>query len=603
MLGAVGFQVVQYYGLTTSIKEALHTIKSTFSQKGPVRGTIYDRNLKQLAVNLERVSVYARTREIDSITDTATRLSEVLALDKNKLQAQLESGVLRLWIAEDISQKQEVAVKNLKLPGVYLQKDVKRYYPNDAQAAYLIGAVENGIGLSGVEYYYDRLLAGRKIKQQEEKQPLSNALDLVLTIDLKIQEILENLVRDIASSEKADKVAVYLMESETGEIIGGANLPGFNPNTFAKYSQEQTEDLFFVPLSIPEKFRLFLRDATKLQSYGADKVSPAAWSLIPAKDDLGSQLQIWEWLGLEDPPATDFHVPTQSKKADVSQQQPAVASTIDFSFVPESATPLSLLRSYSILLNNGKKLHPFVVEKILDKETGAEVLLSEKENTDRQSVVWSDFAGARITSLFHSEARQGKSNSLFFRDNIVVSVNKGDLHRLVTNDMLFVVLPAGNHDLHMLIVVQRPPQGVINNEVIEKKGFEQLVEDKVERLSMLQQIAKSVADVVEPEILGDNNYQPKDSLITELSRPAKSIAKDNSSPGTMPDLRGLSLRKSLRLLQGMEVGLKIQGTGKVIDQKPRPGSSMKGIKECVLILVKQEDISPEKFSREQSGKK
>ena len=284
VLGVVGYQLEQYYGITTSIKEVLHTVKTNFSQKGPVRGTIYDRNLKQLAVNLERVSVYARTREIDSIEETATRLSEVLALDKKKLEGQLKSGVLRLWVAEDISQEQEIAVKNLKLSGVYLQRDEKRYYPNDSQAAYFIGAVENSIGLSGVEFYYDRLLAGRKIKQQEEKQPFSNALDLVLTIDLKIQDILENLVRDIARSEKADKVAVYLLESETGEIIGGANLPGFNPNTFAKYSQEQTEDLFLAPLSMPEKFRLYLRDATMLLAYGVDRVSPAAWSLIPDKD-------------------------------------------------------------------------------------------------------------------------------------------------------------------------------------------------------------------------------------------------------------------------------------------------------------------------------
>ena len=244
ILGVAGYQLEQHFGITTSIKGVLHSIRVTFSQQGPVRGTIYDRNLKQLAVNLERVSVYVRSREIDSIAETATRLSEVLALDKNKLEEQLESGVLRLWIAENISQEQEIALKKLKMPGVYLQRDEKRYYPNDSQAAYIIGAGENGIGLSGVEFYYDRLLAGRKIKQQGKEPPLGSSFDLVLTIDMKIQEILESLVRDIARSEKADKVALYLMESETGEIIGGANLPGFNPNTYAKYSQEQTQDLF-----------------------------------------------------------------------------------------------------------------------------------------------------------------------------------------------------------------------------------------------------------------------------------------------------------------------------------------------------------------------
>ena len=86
-------------------------------------------------------------------------------------------------------------------------------------------------------------------------------------------------------------------------------------------------------------------------------------------------------------------------------------------------------------------------------------------------------------------------------------------------------------------------------------------------------------------------------LVTKLIAGAKKVTKDNIVPGVMPDLRGLSLRKSLRLLQGIDVELKIQGTGKVIDQKPRPGTSLKGVKECVLILVKQDEISPEKLSK------
>ncbi len=547
--------------------------------------------------------MYVRTREIESIDETATRLSEILALDKNKLEDQLESGVMRSWIAENISQEQETAIKNLKLAGVHLQRDEKRYYPNDEQAAFFIGAAENSIGLSGVEFYYDRLLAGRKIKQREEKKPLSSALDLVLTIDLKIQEILENLVRDVARIEQADKVAVYLLESETGEIIGGANLPGFNPNTFAKYSPEQTEDLFFIPLSIPEKFRLFLRDAIMLQSYGVDQVASAAWSLIPKKNGFGSQLQLWEWLGLEDSPTTDFHVPSQSNKTLVSRQQPVVPSTIDYNFVPESASPLNLLRSYSILLNKGKKINPFVVKKIIDKESGTEVILSEKKIINQQSELWSEFAEQRIASLFQAQVRKGKSNSSFFRDSILVSEDHEGLRRFMINDMLFVTLPAGSHDLNMLLVVQRPPQGVIREEGSEKNSVEKLVEDKVERLSVLQQIAKSVADVVEPEIDNDVNYQPQGEFVNDLSPRAEESAKKIVVSGVMPDLRGLSLRKSLRLLQGINVELKIKGTGRVIDQQPRPGTSLKGVQECLLVLMKYENVSPEKLSGDSSGKK
>lgn len=597
VLGAVGHQLEQYYGITTYLKEVLHTINKTFSQSGPVRGTFYDRNLKQLAVTLERVSVYVRTREIDSIQETATHLSGVLAMDKDKLEDQLESGVLRLWIAKDISQEQEVSIKNLQLPGVYLQRDEKRYYPNDFKVAHFVGYVENGIGLSGVEYYYDRLLASRKLEQREEKQALSNALDLVLTIDLKIQDILESLVRDISKSEQAEQVSAYLLESGTGEIIGGASLPGFNPNTFAKYSPEQMENMFLIPLSIPSKFRLFLRDATVLHAHSMDGVVPSAWSLAPENNDLGSQLRLWEWLGLEEQAETDFHVSAQPGKKEANQQKPAIASTAYFGFVSESATPLSLLTTYSILLNKGKKIRPFVVKKILDQETGVEMLFSGKADTGGPLDSWSDAESDIIKSLFRSQARQAESNTYFFRDDILAIVDHGGRRQFLVNDLVFVTIPAGSTDLNMLIVVQRPPRGLSKENSEKEKTIEQIVEEKVEMISVLQQIGKSVADVVEPENGAEDNYQGKNRLATELTGLAEKVDKDKTGAGVMPDIKGLSLRKSLRLLQGLNLKLNIQGTGKVIGQKPLPGASLKGVAECELILENQENIAPEILSK------
>jgi cell division protein FtsI/penicillin-binding protein 2 len=71
------------------------------------RGSLYDRNLKLLAVTMERVAVFVRTREVESISDTALSLASALALDRNTLIDQLESGVLRFWVAEYISEEQE----------------------------------------------------------------------------------------------------------------------------------------------------------------------------------------------------------------------------------------------------------------------------------------------------------------------------------------------------------------------------------------------------------------------------------------------------------------------------------------------------------------
>ncbi|MGB3225332.1 MAG: PASTA domain-containing protein [Desulforhopalus sp.] len=594
VLGTVGYLLEQNYGITSSIKEVLHNIKNTFTLNGPVRGTFFDRNLKHLAVTLERVSVYARTREIDSILETAEQLSQVFDLEKGALEERLKSGGLRHWIAKDISQEQEASLKSLQLPGVYLQRDNKRYYPNDFQAAHIIGYVENGIGLSGVEFYYDRLMAGNKLEELEETQPLSDSLDLVLSLDLKIQSILDGIVKDIAQIEQAEKVTAYLLESGTGEIIGGANLPGFNPNIFTRYSQEQTENMFLVPLYVPAKMRLFLRDAIMLHTQELSDLSPSAWSLVPDKSDLGSKLRFWEWLGLEDLSETDFYVPSQPGKTEESQQKPVVASTINFGVIPEFATPLSILTSYSVLLNNGKKIHPFVVKKIVDNETGVEVSLTGNEKIGTQSKGWSDAEDERIQSLFRSQAKQGGSGTYYLRDEVLVTVEHNGSPRFLINDLLFVTIPAGTNDLNMLIVIQRPPQGVQRDESEGEGSVEKIVEEKAVRISVLQQIAKSVADVVEPEIGNEDNYQMK-TLSAESSGKAKTAEREKTTSGTMPDLKGLSLRKSLRLLQGTNLELNIQGTGKVVDQKPSPGASLKGIKECVLILNEQVVVNPDKF--------
>jgi cell division protein FtsI (penicillin-binding protein 3) len=594
VLGVVGYQLEQYYGITSSIKEVLHNIKNTFTLNGPARGTFYDRNLKQLAVTLDRVSVYARTREIESIQETAVQLSQVLTLDKDILEEQLKSGGLRHWIAKDISQEQEGAVKSLQLPGVHLQRDPKRYYPNDFQAAHIIGYVENGIGLSGVEFYYDRLLAGKKLEELEEKQRLGDSLDLVLSVDLKIQSILEDIVKDVARIQQAEKVTAYLLESRTGEIIGGANLPGFNPNTFTKYSQEQTENMFLVPLYVPAKMRLFLRDAITLHAQEKGELLSSAWSLVPDYTDLGSKLRFWEWLGLEDVSETDFYVPGKSTKSAGNQQKPVVALTMDFGVVPEFATPLSLLTTYSVLLNNGKKIHPFVVKKILDNKTGVEVLLTGNEESGIQSKGWSDAEDERLESLFRSQATKGASGTYYFRDEALVSVEGNGQRHFLINDLLFVTIPAGNNDLNMLIVIQRPPQGVPGDESEVKDSVEKIIEEKAVRISIFQQIAKSVADVVEPEIGDEDNYQAV-ALSAGVSGSEKITEKEKNTPVIMPDLKGLSLRKSLRLLQGINLELHIQGTGRVVEQKPTPGSSLKGITECVLILKEQVSVAPQKF--------
>jgi Penicillin-binding Protein dimerisation domain/PASTA domain len=581
--------------VTSQLRGMLTEAKKKFAENALDRGTLYDRNLKQLAVTMERVSVFVRTREIESIADTTSSLASILSTDREKLRGQLESGVLRPWVAEDISQEQELAIKDLDLPGIHLQKEEKRYYPNGSQAAYLIGYVEDGIGLSGVEFYYDRLLATRKIQQQEEQKPLSNTQDLVLTIDLKIQKILEDLVESISENEGAKKVAAYVIESGTGELIGGAQYPGFDPNSFTKYTQRAIENIFFTPLFLPDSFRVLLRDSALIYEKAGKAEGKLPWSLRGSSGGLGKQLQLWEWLRLGEKSRTDFFA-TKTSTGKTLKKRERVGDEVSFGLIPETTTPMGLLAAYSVLLNGVSERSPFVVKKILDVESRKEVLLEGVvveapfvETFIREPI-------AEVRKLYESMAQKEESSSYFLRDHVLlVTDSTAGNHQFAVNDLTFVTIPADTHELNMLVVVQRNPRPIQKK---KKKGrtLEQILDEKVDRISVLQQISATIADVVELDRTEFGNFQQKSVLGTSQS-PEKGAENLTSIPGSMPDLIGLSLRKGLRLLDGSPIIINIEGTGEIVKQTPGPGTPLKQNTECFLILKKHDEVSLEKLSK------
>ncbi len=600
-VGLASWQLDLKFGVVSYLKGLMDSATSFEAAGSFPRGTIYDRNLKQLAVTLDRVSVYARAQELKAIPATVKVLGEILSLDEKELQQKLEGGSLRVWLAEDISLEQEIAIKSKRLSGVYLEKKEKRFYPNGAQAAHLIGYAENGIGLAGIEHYYDRLLASRK-RPAEEQARLNSPQDIVLTLDLKIQDILDKLIEDIAKHQKVRHAMAYIMEGRTGEVIGGSQLPGFDPNNFTKYSQEVLANRFVVPVLLPDKFRSFLRDVALL--HGEDTREPIRlpWSLRSSVGNLGSQLRLWEWLGLNDKPLTDFHMSMLAGEKLESDQQAVRPQAPFLEMVPEHATPFNILTAISVLQNEGKSVRPFAVQKDAGGESGLDVSMTDRGAGERSGDK-NFFNLHDSTELFRSQARQGLSNSYFFRDEVPVTIHKGTSSLLLVNELLLVTIPAGGNDLNLLIMVEREPDEPNLKTGKMAMTLEQIVEEKVERISVLQQVAKTVADVVEAQLSEDGNYQGEKSQSQGVHNGADVKAKDHPRLVVMPDLMGQSLRKSLRLLQGIYLKISIRGTGKVVSQKPAPGTPLKGVSECMLILEKGEDVVPEKLSKGMSVKK
>jgi cell division protein FtsI (penicillin-binding protein 3) len=599
LLSFLGYYFDRQYSVVDSFQRLVERARNIFSQPDFTRGTIYDRNLKQIAITMERVSVYVRTREVDSITDTAIALASTLSLDSNQLINQMESGALRLWVAEDISQEQERAVKQLNLPGVFFQKEEKRYYPNGSQAAHLIGFVEDGIGLSGVEYHYDRLLASRKLKQQSNS--LVNGQDIVLTIDLKIQKIVEDLIREISEAESAVKVGAYLLESGSGKIIAGSQYPSFNPNSFTRYNSTALENMFFEPLLLPDNFRLLLRDSASFYADNVTYPSPGMWAAATASPDLGSQLRLWEWLKLGENWKTDFF---SGKKSDLSPGPGQVRSKSDdpgFGLIPEMATPISILNGFSVLLDGEFRHKPFVVDKALDSTTGEQVFFEEQQG---QAEGTSEIVGfpsqplATVKGLFESLNSLPGSFGGYLRDEILVATPVASgIRNFHINDLTLVSIPAEPNPLMMLVVIEREPQGPTRT-ARNRKQVEEILEARMRRISILQQVAGTVEDVLEREVTSDGNYKAENDSANVASKAKEVLQTTRDLPEIMPDLVGMSLRKSLRMLQGYPVALSIEGTGKVIRQQPAAGTPLAKVDSFHLILEKQQDMTPEKISKE-----
>ncbi|MFH1460450.1 MAG: penicillin-binding transpeptidase domain-containing protein [Candidatus Omnitrophota bacterium] len=220
----------------------------------PQRGLIYDRNLKVLALSLKVFSVYAEPRLIDNKLEVAQKLADLLDLDYDKTLTQLQKDKSFVWIKRRIEQNQAQAVNDLKLYGVGLLKENKRYYPNNELAAHVLGFTGiDDSGLEGLELEYDSYLKGesgyrsllRDAKQrmlpafEYEYVPAMDGYNLVLTIDQIIQHIVEEELNKAFDKNQAKGASVLVMNPENGEIFALANRPGYDLNLFETATSDQ----------------------------------------------------------------------------------------------------------------------------------------------------------------------------------------------------------------------------------------------------------------------------------------------------------------------------------------------------------------------------
>ncbi|MFH0877280.1 MAG: penicillin-binding transpeptidase domain-containing protein [Candidatus Omnitrophota bacterium] len=210
----------------------------------PQRGSIYDRNMKSLTLNVSAFSLYAVPPRVKDKEDVAKRLNELLGLDQDFVLERLARKKQFVWLVRKLDWPQMQEIKAWDLDGLFFIKESRRSYPNASLASQLIGfAGMDNVGLDGLELFYDKDLKGmpgwtyvlrdakrRDLALTDVLQPPVDGVSLVLTIDQVIQYIAERELDKIFEKYKAKGAKIVVMDVKTGEILAMANRPTYDLN-------------------------------------------------------------------------------------------------------------------------------------------------------------------------------------------------------------------------------------------------------------------------------------------------------------------------------------------------------------------------------------
>ena len=245
-------QVIDYEKLS-------NLASSLWSRNLPIeadRGRIFTSDGTVIADNLTTVSLVLIPNQIKDKEKVASDLANILGVDVEAINEHIykNSSIERVHpegrrLSYDIADK----INALGYEGVYLVKESKRYYPYDDMLSHSLGYVGiDNQGLSGLELEYDEYLTGasgaiqyfsdakgQRLERSEVYVEPQDGMDIYLTINYDIQASIERELNNAMTKYNADGAWAIAMDPNSGEILGIASKPGFDPNNYQDYSIEE----------------------------------------------------------------------------------------------------------------------------------------------------------------------------------------------------------------------------------------------------------------------------------------------------------------------------------------------------------------------------
>lgn len=603
----------------------------------PFRGEILDRYGNVLAVSTRLKSLYVNPLAIpaEKKAELAERLSPVLAIPPKKILARLNAKS-HLSLARKISQNKVVQVEaiqsaiKLKRNSLYFVEESKRLYPMGRTLAPVLGftTIDNSgdnKGIFGLELKYNDWLSGKYEKTTSQRTALQQFLEpieqdllestygnrLVLTIDRTLQYIVEKALRSALADTRADSAVGLLQNVKTGEILAICSLPSFDPDIFYTYDAELRRNRSISdPLEPGSVMKIFtaailldmglvqfdeiidckmgytVLDGRRISDAGGHKMGCVPF---PETFYFSSNVAFCT-MGLRIEPLiyysylrafgfgqkTGIDLPDESRGILYPVSRWTKFSRTSLAMGYEiGLTPLQITSALSAIGNKGQRMQPYIVKEIQD--AGGHVIQKFPPRVKYQMI--SPLTAEKVLNLMEGVILLGtgkKANIAGYR----IGGKTGTTRKSNKDTREYIagfaaIFPLENPQISCYVAIDNPKGAYYASEVAVPV-FREIAQQTLSHLAISPYVSPDKILMAEPE-------EP-----VEPASPKSGISRGvpHVISGQMPDFSGFTMKEVLQALQNYSLDVKFVGSGVVIDQTPKPATSIEKESVCILVFGK-----------------
>lgn len=601
------------------------------------RGSILAANNEVLAYTKEGVSFYVDMRMMNSAkkSEIAEKFSQVFGREESYYLNLMAKSKGNICLESKTSKEKAISLSSFVVDGLFSKEENTRVYPYGRLASHLIGYVNTeSEGVAGLEKVSDQylsgkdgaILIGRDVKgrtvsvDEDETLPEKDGNNIQLTINKTYQAILEKELKTGVEEFSAKAAIGILMDPNTGEILGLANYPDFEPTRYFKFNDDERRNraitdtyepgstLKSIILSAvlnenlvnPDELvntengnyrfhGVSISDEHKFQNLTVKEVleqsSNIGMAKISQKMDDNQMYKYLRDFGFGN--YTTIELPGE---VDGRLQKPSSFTKVTKASISRgysiAVTPLQMVSAYSALINGGVLYKPYLIKNIL--KPNGEII--KKNSPLKLRNVLSEETSETIKNMMMGVVENGTGKAARLND-ISVGGKTGTAKKIIDNEYASDIynssfvgfFPVKNPKVVCYVLVDSPQKGRFGGSSaapIFRRVAEQIVSADIDIVPDKENI-KREDELFERIMVEAKNYE-EDVVFSDLDEIDSSSDKDVINRKTMPHLHGKSVRAAAKLLTSIGVDFKIEGSGKVVSQSIPPGAKLKSGMVCEL---------------------